>query len=285
MDMRIDSHQHFWKYEAARFPWITAEMPVLRRDFLPRDLAPALRESQIGASIAVQAEHSESETQFLLELADQNPSVAGVVGWIDLSSPKAAERLAHFRKFKKLRGFRHIVQAEPDDDFLSRPDFRRGISLLSDFAFTYDILIYERQLPAAVKLVAAFPNQKFVLDHIGKPLIKSRTYDPWRSHVRELAGYPNVFCKVSGLVTEADWSLWRPDDFKPCLDAVFAYFGPERLMFGSDWPVCLVAANYSQVYHLISDYATGCGKERRSAIFGGNAARFYGLNERLARDF
>jgi L-fuconolactonase len=277
--MRIDAHQHFWRYDAARFPWITAEMSILQRDYLPDDLISSLQRSQVDATIAVQAEHSETETQFLLELAAENLAIAGVIGWTDLSSPKVGERLAQFRRFKKLRGFRHIVQAEPDDDFLFRSDFRRGISQLADFGFTYDILIYARQLPAAVKLVAAYPNQQFVLDHIAKPLIKSRTYDPWRSHIRELAQYSNVFCKVSGLVTEADWSSWRQDDFKPYLDAVFAYFGPERLMFGSDWPVCLIAANYSQVFNLISEYAAGYSKEQQSAIFGANAARFYGLNE------
>jgi L-fucono-1,5-lactonase len=275
--MKIDAHQHFWKYDPARDSWITDEMAALKHDFLPPDLIPLLQSSAFEGSIAIQAAQSEDETRFLLTLAEDNPCVAGVVGWVDLTAPNVAERLAYFRRFEKLCGFRHIVQAESDERFMLRADFRRGISRLSGFGFTYDILIFPKQLPAAIELASAHPAQKFVLDHLAKPFIKTARLDPWDRLIRELAANPNVFCKLSGLVTEADWARWRLDDFKPYLDVVFDAFGPSRLMFGSDWPVCLLASKYSQVVHLVASYMEGFSADEKAAVFGGNAASFYGL--------
>jgi L-fuconolactonase len=275
--MKIDSHQHLWRYDAARDAWITESMAVLRRDFLPDHLAAELNANAIDASIAVQADQSENETMFLLDLAEKNKHIAGVVGWVDLLSPRLAERLEYFSHFSKLRGFRHIAQGEPDDRFLARENFVKGVAQLRAFDFTYDILIYPKQLPAAIDLAARLPEQRFVVDHVAKPEINSGKTAPWAAQVRELAQNKNVFCKLSGLVTEADWKHWKPDDFKPYLDVVFDAFGVERLMFGSDWPVCLLAATYGQVKQLIENYVTCYSEADKDKIFGGNAARFYGL--------
>ncbi|HWW17459.1 MAG TPA: amidohydrolase family protein [Candidatus Saccharimonadales bacterium] len=275
--MKIDSHQHFWRYDAVRDTWITDSMAALRRDFVPDNLSVELKANGMEASIAVQADPSENETKFLLDLAEKNSRVAGVVGWVDFLSSRIGERLEYFSHFSKLRGFRHIAQAEPDDGFLVRDDFVKGVAQLRPFGFTYDILIYPRQLPAAIELVAALPEQNFVIDHCAKPEVKSGKILPWATHIKEIAQNRNVFCKVSGLVTEADWKRWKADDFKPYLDVVFDAFGAERLMFGSDWPVCLLAATYRQVMQLLEDYAKGFSLADKDKIFGGNAARFYRL--------
>jgi L-fuconolactonase len=273
--MRIDAHQHFWRYNANRDRWITDEMAALKKDFLPEHLIPELRASSIQGCIAVQTDQSEAETDFLLDLAERHEVIQGVVGWVDMCAGNVAERLERFARFPKLCGFRHIAQAEPNG-FLLREDFLRGISCLGDFGFTYDVLIYEKQLPAAIELVSRFPDQLFVLDHIAKPLIRERRYLPWGRFVKMLAENPNVYCKISGLVTEADWKQWRASEFKPYLDVVFEAFGVERLMFGSDWPVCLLAAGYKQVVELIADYTRDLAPAEREKIFGLNAVHFYG---------
>jgi L-fuconolactonase len=275
--MKIDSHQHFWRYDAVRDAWITDSMAMLKRDFLPEPLAAELAANGMDASIAVQADQSENETMFLLDLAERNERIAGVVGWVDLLSPRVAERLEHFSHSSKLRGFRHIAQSEPDDRFLARENFVKGVAHLRAFGFTYDILIYPRQLAAAIELAARLPEQGFVVDHLAKPEIKSGKTLPWATQLREIAQNKNVFCKLSGLVTEADWKHWKADDFKPYLDVVFDAFGADRLMFGSDWPVCLLAATYRQVKQLIEECVKGFSQSDREKIFGGNAARFYGL--------
>jgi L-fuconolactonase len=275
--MNIDSHQHFWKYDSAREAWITDAMRVLKRDFLPDELAVDLDANGIDASIAVQADQSEQETLFLLDLAERSDRIAGVVGWIDLRSAQLDDRLQFFSKFKKLCGFRHIVQAEPDDRFLLGRDFMRGISRLGEFGFAYDILIYPKQLPAAIDLASKFPEQRFVIDHMAKPAIKTRNSASWAANIRSIAGNPNVSCKLSGLVTEADWERWAPADFAYYLDVAFEAFGPDRLMFGSDWPVCLLAGSYRQVKQLIEDYVGRHAAGERAKIFGANAIRFYGL--------
>jgi L-fuconolactonase len=277
--MKIDSHQHFWRYNPTRDAWITDDMSILKRDFLPEELALECKANGLDASIAVQADQSEEETLFLLEMAEENSQIAGIVGWTDLASTNAEERLQFFSRYKKLRGFRHIAQAEPDDRFLVQPDFLRGISRLRQFGFTYDILVYPKQLPAAIELVSKFPEQRFVIDHLAKPEIKSRDLKFWETHIRRIAEFPNVFCKLSGLVTEADRHSWKPADFKPYLDVVFDAFGMDRLMFGSDWPVCLLAASYAQVKQIIEDYLHGFTAAKTENIFGGNAIRFYNLKE------
>jgi L-fuconolactonase len=275
--MKIDSHQHFWKYDAERDAWITNEMVVLKRDFLPEQFAGECAANGIDASVSVQADQSENETMFLLDLAKKTNRIAGVVGWVDLLSPRVAERLEHFSHFEKLRGFRHIAQAEKDDRFLARDDFVKGVAQLRTFGFTYDILVYARQLPAAIGLVGRLPEQRFVIDHLAKPEIKAKKTEPWATQMREIAQNKNAFCKVSGLVTEADWRNWKPADFNPYLDVVFEAFGADQLMFGSDWPVCLSAASYRQVKQLIEDYVKGYSEADKEKIFGGTAARFYGL--------
>jgi L-fuconolactonase len=275
--MRIDAHQHFWKYNPVRDSWITEEMSVLKRDFLPGELDEERKANGIDATIAVQADQSEEETLFLLQLAEGNASIAGVVGWIDLRSPQVAERMGFFSQFQKLRGFRHIAQSEPDDRFLVREDFVHGIANLRQFGLTYDILIYPKQLHAALELVTRLPEQSFVIDHLAKPQIKSRATVPWEHLIREIAKNPNVFCKLSGLVTEADWRHWKNEDFRPYLDVAFEAFGPDRLMFGSDWPVCLCAASYQQVVEIVEDYLEDWPANMKGKIFGGNAAHFYRL--------
>jgi L-fuconolactonase len=275
--MIIDSHQHFWQYNAERDSWITDEMSVLQKDFLPDDLQKEFAANQIEGCIAVQADQSENETLFLLELAKQFSFIKGVVGWVDLRAENLAERLQYFSQFEKLCGFRHVVQAEADDNFLLREDFLRGVGLLKDFNFTYDILIYPQQLSAAIKFAEKFPEQSFVLDHIAKPFIKEAKVEPWSAQIKELAKHPNLFCKVSGLVTEADWRNWKADDFKPYLDVVFDAFGADRIMYGSDWPVCLLAATYQQVRDILADYTSNFSSLDRVKIFRLNASRFYKL--------
>src|SRR5215813_42108 len=250
--MRIDAHQHFWQYNPVRDSWITDHMAVLKEDFLPQQLMPALHANDMQGCIAVQADQSEAETFFLLELASRYRVIQGVVGWVDLCSDNLVERLEFFSRYLGLCGFRHIVQAERDDRFMLRPAFLRGIGWLQEFGFTYDILIYARQLPAAIELVSKYPEQLFVIDHIAKPAIKQKHYDSWARDLRTIAQSPNVYCKVSGLVTEADWQHWRPEDFRPYLDNVLEAFGTDRLMFGSDWPVCLLAASYEQVVEIVA---------------------------------
>jgi L-fuconolactonase len=275
--MNIDSHQHFWRYDAQRDTWITEEMSILKRDFLPEDLLPELSANGIEGTIAVQADQSERETHFLLDCAARHAEIVGVVGWVDLRAPNLPERLAFFAQFEKLRGFRHVVQDEADDRFLLHEDFCRGIARLCEFGFTYDILIYPQQLPAACAFVEKFPGQRFVIDHLGKPAVRAKDFNAWSKHLRAAAAHPHVFCKLSGLITEADWGHWRPEDCKPCLDVAFEAFGAGRLMFGSDWPVCLLAGSYAQVKDLIADYAGHFPAAEREKIFGLNAARFYGL--------
>lgn len=277
--MRIDSHQHFWRFNSQKDTWITDEMSLLRRNFLPEDLLPELQVSRIDGCIAVQADQSEDETVFLLGLANCHTEIRGVVGWVDLRASELLERLRYFSQFEKLRGFRHIAQSEPDDQFLLQPDFASGIGKLADFGFTYDILIYPKQLPAAIGLVARFPEQRFVVDHIAKPSIRSGEFEPWSGLMQEMASFPNVYCKVSGLVTEGRWQGWQANDFKPYLDLVFEAFGCNRLMFGSDWPVCLLAGSYQQVANLLFSYIRSLPKEQQDKVLGLNAIEFYGLKE------
>ena len=273
--MRIDAHQHFWKYDAVRDAWITSEMAVLQRDYLPIDLLPELVRHGISGTIAVQADQSENETEFLLDIAERHSFVVGVVGWTDLRSPRVAERLEYYTRFDRLVGFRHIVQAEPDDLFLLHHDFMRGLRCLYANGYSYDVLVYPRQLHAAIELAQRLPELRLVLDHIGKPPMREGRRGPWRQQIYELAKNTNVYCKLSGLLTEADWQHWTADDIRPYLDVVFEAFGPDRLMFGSDWPVCLLAAGYGQVTKLIADYAAQCGAGALEAIMGSNAIHFY----------
>ena len=279
--MRIDAHQHFWRYSAEEYDWIDDSMASLRRDFLPLDLKPELDAAGFDACIAVQARQTLEETRWLLELADENPFIAGVIGWVDLRAESVREQLAELSENPRLVGVRHVVQAEPDDRFLLRPDFLRGIAALQEFDLTYDILIYPRHLPVAVEFVSRFPQQHFVLDHLAKPFIKAQTIEPWASNIRELARFPNVFCKVSGMVTEADWTSWKPEHFQPYLETALQAFGPDRLMIGSDWPVCRVAGSYSKVMSLVIEFLDQHAPDAREKLLGGNAQRAYLRDEAL----
>lgn len=278
MAMRLDAHQHFWRYDAAEYPWIPAATP-LHRDWLPADLAKVQGPLGLEGSIAVQARQTVAESDWLLGLADADPRVKAVVGWVDLRSPDVEADLARLSRHPRFAGVRHVVQAEVDDRFMMGTEFVRGIGQLASFHLTYDILIIPKQLPAAIELANRFPGQPFVLDHIAKPLIKAGIVEPWREQIRELAKAPHVLCKVSGMVTEADEGNWKAGDFTPYLDVVFEAFGEDRVMFGSDWPVCLLAGSYERVFKLVDDYAARFSATAREKLFGGNAARFYGVRE------
>lgn len=274
--MRIDAHQHFWIYDPHEYSWIDESMESLRRDFLPDDLKPELDRKSIRSCVAVQARQS-LETKWLLNLAERFPFIAGVVGWVNLQSSDMHSQLKALATNAKLVGIRHIVQSEPDDRFLMRPHFLRGIAALEEFNLAYDILIYPKHLPVAAEFVRHFPRHRFVLDHMAKPPIKSGEIQPWADGIRRLAEFPNVSCKLSGLVTEADWQHWKPEDIVPYLDVAFEAFGPERLMAGSDWPVCLVAASYEQTFDLVENYLIQHGSAIRDAVLGGNAQCFWRL--------
>lgn len=275
--MRIDAHQHFWHYDPAAYGWIDDRMAVLKRDLLPDDLKPLLDRSGIDGTVVVQARQSLHETDWLLELAQKYAFIRGVVGWIDLQAPDVRAQLERYAQQPKLRGIRHIVQDEPDDRFMLRPAFLHGLGLLAEFNLTYDLLLFPRHLPVAVDVVKQFPQQRFVLDHLAKPAINAHAIAPWDADIRALARFDNVMCKVSGMVTEAAWNQWRLDDFKRYLDIVFECFGPERLMFGSDWPVCTLSGSYAEVVLIIQDYVRGLSLDMQDRIFGGAAAEWYGL--------
>ncbi|MGV3559042.1 amidohydrolase family protein [Larkinella arboricola] len=274
--MTIDAHQHFWFYDPERDGWITEDMQRIRRDFLPADLEPVLKQNGIDGCVAVQADQSEAETTFLLQLAEAYDIIKGVVGWVDLRSAKLYDRLEYFSQYEELKGFRHVVQAEPED-FMMQPEFIRGVRQLAAFDFTYDILIYPNQLKAALNLVRTVPEVQFIVDHIAKPYIREQKVNTWSNYMAEIAKNPNVYCKVSGMVTEADWQRWQPDDFRPYLDVVFEHFGPDRLVFGSDWPVCLVAAEYDAMKNIVEEYIRPWGETVRQKVFGDNAVKFYSL--------
>ena len=276
LKMTIDAHQHFWHFDAQRDTWITDDMAVLRRDFLPADLEPVLTQHGVDGCVAVQAAQSEAETLFLVNMARTYDMVKGVVGWVDLQADTLPERLNMLAQYPEIKGYRHVAQGEPDD-FLIRPAVVRGIRQLANFGLTYDILIYPTQLKAALHLVRAVPKVNFVIDHLAKPYINKQAINRWSNFMAEIAKCTNVSCKLSGLVTEADWQQWSKKDFFPYLDVVFDYFGPDRLLFGSDWPVCLVAANYTQVKTLVEEYVAPWGDEVRAKVFGENAMDFYKL--------
>jgi L-fuconolactonase len=275
--IRIDAHQHFWKYTAAEYGWINDGMAALQRDFLPRDLQPLLDENGFGGSIAVQARHSLEETHWLLELAEQNSFIQGVVGWVDLCSPHLRGQLEALVARRKMVGVRHVVQDEPDDRLMLRPEFQRGIGQLAEFGLAYDLVLHPRHLPVATQLVRQFPAQTFVLDHLAKPGIADGVLEPWRREIRELAKCPNVSCKLSGMVTEARWREWKRDDFRPYLDTAFEAFGASRLMIGSDWPVCTLSGDYAQTLGVVIDFLGQLTEEERDGILGGNCARIYGV--------
>lgn len=275
--MTIDAHQHFWQYEPVKHSWIDDDMRVIRRDFMPNDLIGELKANAIDGCVAVQADQTLAETEFLIDLAAKNNFIKGVVGWVDLRASTIKSDLEKLSNHTILKGFRHVVQGEPDHNFLLRKPFLNGIKELEPFGYTYDILIFPHQLGATLEFVKQFPNQKFVIDHIAKPYIKDGFYDGWATMIREIALLENVYCKLSGMITEADYKKWKPDDLSKYLDLVLTSFGSKRCLFGSDWPVCLVAGNYSQVKNLVTDFISGLSDNEQHNIMGNNAVEFYNL--------
>ena len=275
MTEMIDAHHHLWHYSAEEYGWIGSEMQVLQRDFLARDLERAMRAAAVDGSVAVQARQSIVESEWLLSVAEEASSILGVVGWAPLTDPDLPRILDSLRSSHKLKGLRHVIQDEPDDDFILRDDFNRGIDLLADTGLVYDLLIQERHLPQAATFVRRHPEQIFVLDHLAKPKIRERILQPWRGHLRGLAEHENVYCKLSGLVTEADWDKWTLDDLRPYLDTALEVFGAERLMAGSDWPVCLLASGYERWWSTLRAWAADLSESERAQIFSETASRVY----------
>ncbi|MFP5039887.1 amidohydrolase family protein [Parasediminibacterium sp. JCM 36343] len=270
----LDAHQHFWYYEPVKHSWINDEMAVIRKDFLPADLAPILHQNNIDGCIAVQADQTEVETDFLLALAKENNFIKGIVGWVDLRATNIEERLAYYAQSSKIQGFRHVLQGE-EPFFMLQPAFLNGIAALAKHNFTYDILIFPKHLEAATELVAKFPHQPFVIDHIAKPYIKAGLIDEWAKGIKAIAQCPNVHCKISGMVTEGDYKNWKPTDFTPYMDVVVDAFGINRIMYGSDWPVCQVAASYEATLGIVKDYFKQFTIDEQGLFFGGNASSFY----------
>lgn len=276
--MRIDSHHHFWRYTPEEYAWIDEPMAAIRRDYLPEDLAPEIRSCGIESVISVQARQTLEETSWLLHLSSTHDFIGGVVGWVPLIAQDVPEILAAFMQQGRLKAVRHVLQGEADDQYMLRADFNRGIAALSEFGVVYDILIFERHLPQALEFVDRHPHQIFVLDHIGKPRMRENVLSPWRENIHRLAERPNVYCKISGMVTEAGYSAWTKKDLAPYLDTVLDAFGPQRLMFGSDWPVCLVAATYRSWFTLVSKQITVLSESEQEAILGGTARHVYSLD-------
>jgi L-fuconolactonase len=272
--MNIDAHQHFWHYDPGKHEWIDDEMSVIRKDFLPQDLYPILKQNNINACIAVQADQTEEETQFLIDLAANNSFIKGVVGWVDLKAENIIERLEHYKQYDIIKGFRHVLQNE-EPEFMLSSKFLDGISNLTSFDFTYDVLIFPAHLKAAINLVKNNPKQLFVIDHMAKPFIKYGLITQWKKHIDLIAKYENVYCKISGLVTEANYTTWQQDDFFPYIDIVVNAFGTKRIMFGSDWPVCLAAASYEQMIDIVINYFSKFSESEQQDFFGANAQKFY----------
>jgi L-fuconolactonase len=275
--MHIDTHQHFWHYNDSEYAWIDDSMASLRRDFLPADLKPELERTGFRGTVLVQVRQSLEETRWMLDLAAKHPFIVGVVGWVDLRSEDLREQLEIFATNPKFVGVRHIVQSEPDEEFLLRPEFLRGVSLLSAFGLVYDLLIYHRHLPVAIEFARKVPQLRIVLNHLAKPAIRDHILHPWSENIRELAKCPNVYCKLSGHVSEADWNKRKPEDIRPYLDVAFEAFGPDRLMIGSDWPVSTLAASYAQSMDVVKNYLERLSGEVHEKVLGGNAIRFYRL--------
>lgn len=276
---KIDAHQHFWKFDPVRDSWITSDMARIRRDFLPEDLEPILQENGLDGCVVVQSDQSEAENEFQLGNARAHDFIKGIVGWVDLKAVNVEERLAYYAQFPEMKGFRHVLQGEADRAHMLNAAFKRGIGKLKRFGYTYDILIFPDQLKHTRPFVAEFPEQPFVIDHIAKPDIKKKRTDNWEKEIGALGAYENVYCKISGMVTEADWQHWQQEDFLPYMEVVVEAFGTNRIMYGSDWPVCLVAADsYGQMMGIVKDYFSTFSTNEQDLFFGGNAADFYRLN-------
>jgi L-fuconolactonase len=277
--MPIDAHHHFWRYSPAEYGWITDSMSVLRRDYLPEDLRREANAVGIDGVVSVQARQTLQETDWLLDLAEQNADfIRGVVGWVPLVSDTVEHELGRYAGRSKLKAVRHVLQDEPDDNYMLRDDFNRGVAMLKDHDLRYDILIFDRHLPQAIRFVDRHPKQTFILDHIAKPRVRDGAISPWRENLKELARRPNVYCKLSGVVTEADHRTWTPQQLRPYLDAALDAFGSRRLMFGSDWPVCLLACGYRRWHQIVRDFASKLTPDEQDRIFELTAVEAYGLD-------
>jgi L-fuconolactonase len=274
----IDAHQHFWKFNPVRDSWITEEMHVLQQDYLPAAIETLYKQNHILGSVAVQADASENENKFLLDLMNEFPLIQGVVGWVDLLSAGLEEKLQYYQQFPGMKGFRHLLQGEKQRDMMLGAGFQKGIGALSKYGYSFDLLVLPDQLGFTEKLVAAFPEQRFVIDHLAKPNIKHGIISEWKAGMKKFISYQNVYCKISGMVTEADLEFWEKDDFLPYIDAVLETFGSKRIMFGSDWPVCLQAGAFDEVKQIVDDYFNSFSLTEQSDFFGGNAIVFYKLN-------
>lgn len=274
--LKIDAHHHIWEYDPVQHSWIDDSMAVIQRSFTPADMEPLLQEAGIDGTVLVQVNQNLRENMVFTAAAETNPFIKGVVGWVDLLAADLEDQLGELRAFPKLKGFRHIAQAEPAD-YLSRSEVVRGIRQLGKYGFTYDILIKPHQLEAAIELVRTCPAQPFVLDHIAKPYIKAGEIDAWRKLMYMLGAMDNCYCKISGIITEADWHNWTPEQIRPYLEVALEAFGSRRLMFGSDWPVCLLAGSYREVVNLAADFVQNLSVQEQQDFWGGNATRFYGL--------
>lgn len=274
---RIDAHHHLWKYTATEYGWLDDSMAQLQRDFLPDDLVRATASAGMDGTVAVQARQTLEETRWLLGLADTCDVIRGVVGWAPIAGADFPAVMEEFADRPKLKGLRHVVQGERDERYILREDFNAGIRAMESSGLVYDILIYERHLPQTTEFVDRHPQQAFVLDHMAKPLIATGELEPWAARMRELARREHVWCKVSGMVTEANWGAWNAETMRPYLDVAVEAFGPKRLMAGSDWPVCLVASHYRQWFDLLRSYFAAFSKEEQDAVFGGTAVEVYGL--------
>lgn len=275
--MVIDSHQHFWHYESEKHSWIDDSKAVIRRDFMPSDLEKVYNENNVDGCVAVQADQTLAETDFLLKLAQDNTFIKGVVGWVDLRSKNIDSVLEHYRSEQKLKGWRHVVQDEADHNFLLRDDFLNGIAYLEKYEYTYDILVFPHQLGSVLEFVKRFPHQRFIIDHIAKPYINDGFYEGWAALMIEIGKQENVYCKLSGMITEADYNSWTAEQLHPYMHLVLEAFGSERIMFGSDWPVCLVAGNYGQVKKIVTDFIATLSMQDQQLIMAENAIAFYNL--------
>jgi L-fuconolactonase len=277
MALKIDAHHHFWQYKPEEYAWIDDSMQSLKRDFLPEDIQLLLAEHDFNGSLVVQARQTTEETEWLLQLAGRFDFIKGVVGWVNLCSADLESWIGKYSVFPKFAGVRHVLQDEPDENFMLRKDFQRGIGTLARYGLVYELLVFAGQIPQAIQLVRNFPDQVFVLDHMAKPQIRKQSVQPWKQNIEKLAAFQNVACKISGMVTEADWQCWKANDFRPYMDAVIHAFGTNRVMIGSDWPVCTLAGSYGEVMGLVSDYIGQFSEGERDMMLGANAVRIYSL--------
>jgi L-fuconolactonase len=278
--LKIDAHQHFWQYNPIRDAWINNDMAILQEDFLPEHLQPILEHYDFQGTVVVQSDQSPEENRFQLENAERHPFIKAVVGWVDMQAPDLEAQLRAYRQYPKLKGFRSMLQSDPDRSLMLRPDFQAGIAKLQPYGYTFDLLVLPDQLKYAEALVAAFPGQRFVLNHIGKPNIRLRQFEDWVADIKALAAHEHVYCKVSGMVTEADLTHWKFEDFKPYIDTIFECFGIERVMYGSDWPVCRLAATFGEVMEILENYTASFTEAERELFWAKNAIRFYNINMR-----